>query len=138
MATTEKTGNSAIAAQQITKHMKNLSKILLAAALTVAFTSVNRAQADESLVSPHQKQLHYGTPSVAASPNEPNLAANRPIGNAKAWELTHRDRIMPSVSPSVDLAHAPRPNLSPKDPNYEVALRENAVKQLDVQIAPLK
>jgi hypothetical protein len=43
-----------------------------------------------------------------------------------------------SSGPSVDLARAARPTMSPKDPRYETALRENAAQQAEIQVAPLK
>jgi hypothetical protein len=43
---------------------------------------------------------------------------------------------VPSTGRSIDLAHGPRPLLSPKDPRYETALRE--LRQQQFQVAPLK
>ena len=47
-------------------------------------------------------------------------------------------RTVRSQGPDIDLAHAPQPNLQPKDPNYDVALRQSAEKQAEMQVAPLK
>lgn len=47
-------------------------------------------------------------------------------------------RTVRAQGPDVDLAHAPQPNLQPKDPNYDVASRQNAERQAEMQVAPLK
>jgi len=57
-------------------------------------------------------------------------------GTPKGRELAYSLRKVPSTGPSVDLAHGPRPWLSPKDPRYETALRELRAKEF--YIAPLK
>ena len=51
-------------------------------------------------------------------------------------ELAYSLRKVPSTGPSIDLAHAPRPTLSPKDPGFEAEWRANAERQF--QIAPVK
>lgn len=58
------------------------------------------------------------------------------VGSPKAMERANSVRKAPSTGPSIDLAHAPRPTMSPKDPRYETALRESATKTF--QAAPLK
>ncbi len=57
-------------------------------------------------------------------------------GSPKAIALAESLRKVPSTGSTVDLVHAPRPTLSPKDPRFEIAWRENAFKE--VQVAPLK
>ena len=115
------------------------TNILLAIAVAGAFGLAASAHAGDALLSPKAQALADSLKKVpGTSVNQPNLATNRPVGNAKAWELAQSLRKVPSTGPSIDLAHAPRPTMSPKDPRYEVALRENATKQLEVQIAPLK
>lgn len=111
---------------------------LLAIAVAGVFTLVASANAGEPLMSPKAKALADSLKKVPAVASDVNLATNRPIGNAKAWELARSLRTVPSTGPSIDLAHAPRPTMSPKDPRYEAALRANATSQLEVQIAPLK
>ena len=110
-----------------------LNQILLAAAVAVAFTAANRAQAGEPLLSPraqaNQPRMVSGT-----SANDVNLATNRPAGNAKAWELAQSLKKVPSTGQTIDLAHGPRPTLSPKDPRYE----QEARRLQEVQITPLK
>ena len=114
-----------------------MKHLLVAAAAVVTLNATFSAQAGEPLYSPKAKALADSLRKVPGmSMNEPNLATNRPNGNAKAWELAQSLRKVPSTGPSVDLVHAPRPTLSPKDPRFETAWRENAVK--DFQIAPLK
>ena len=114
-----------------------LNQILLAAAVLVAFTAANRAQAGEPLLSP-RAQGNQTRMVSGMSANDVNLALDRPTGNAKAWELARSFRSVPSTGPSIDLAHAPRPTMSPKDSRYEAALLANAVSAPEVQIAPLK
>ena len=115
--------------------MKILNQLLVAAVAVVSLTAFS-AQAGEPLYSPKAKALADSLRKVPAVASDANLATNRPIGNAKAWELAQSLRKVPSTGPSVDLVHAPRPTLSPKDSRFETAWRENAVKEF--QIAPLK
>ncbi len=116
--------------------MKTLKNLLVAAAV-VALGATLSANAGEPLYSPKAKELADSLKKVpGTSVGNVNLAANRPIGNAKAWELAQSFRKVPSTGTSVDLAHAPRPTLSPKDPRYEAALRANATREF--QIAPVK
>ncbi len=56
----------------------------------------------------------------------------------KAWSNEESLRSEAISGPTEDLANAPLPTLSPKDPRFESALRMNAMKQMEVQIAPLK
>jgi len=57
-------------------------------------------------------------------------------GSPKGRELAYSLRRVPSTGLNVDLAHGPRPTMSPKDPRYETALRELRAKEF--QVAPLK
>lgn len=116
--------------------MKNLNLILMAAVAATAFTSVNRAQADEPFLSPRAKanQIHYA-PS-GSSINDPDLVKDRPAGNAKAWAQKHRATTFPGTESTVDLVHGPRPTMSPKDPRYEQAARK--LREAQYQVAPLK
>ena len=112
--------------------------ILLAVAAVGVFTLAANANAGEPLLSPKAREQANSLRKVPTVASDVNLATNRPIGNAKAWELAQSFKKVPSTGPSIDLAHAPRPTMSPKDPRYEAALRANAVSQAEVQIAPLK
>src|SRR5258708_288114 len=109
--------------------------ILLAVAAAGVFFLAAGAQAGEPVLSSraqsNQNRVVAGTPA-----NEPNLVTNRPAGNAKAWELAQSLKTVASAGENADLAHAPRPTVSPKDPRYETALRENATQSF--QVAPLK
>jgi|SRR5579883_102740 hypothetical protein len=116
--------------------MKTLKHLLVAAVAAVTLNVALSAQAGEPLYSPRAKALADSLKKVPAVASDVNLATNRPVGNAKAWEFAQSLRKVPSTGPSVDLVHAPRPTLSPKDPRFETAWRENAVKEF--QIAPLK
>jgi hypothetical protein len=116
--------------------MKTLNHLLVAAAAVVTLNLTQAVQAAEPVLSPRAAQLRHEPRKVPSPPSAVDLTKDRPIGNAKAWELARSLRKVPSTGPSIDLAHAPRPTLSPKDPRFEMAWRENAVKQF--QIAPLK
>ena len=115
--------------------MKTLKKVLLAAAVVAIGTTLS-AKAGEPLYSPKAKELAAALRKVPIAENEPNLAANLPNGNAKAWEVAQSLRRVPGTGTDIDLAHATRPMLSPKDPRFEVAWRENAEREF--QIAPVK
>jgi hypothetical protein len=112
-----------------------MKHLLVAAAAVMTLTLT--AQAGEPLYSPKAKDL---ADSLRKSPGTTTDMIDRSIqpGTPRGRELAYSLRKVPSTGPSVDLAHAPRPTMSPKDPRYEVALRENATRQLEIQIAPLK
>ncbi len=111
--------------------------ILLAIAAAGIFTLAASTQAGEPLLSP-RAQEHANSVRKVPGTTTDKIDRSIKIGSPKALELANSVRKVPSTGPSIDLAHAPRPTMSPKDPRYEVALRENATRQLDVQIAPLK
>ncbi len=113
--------------------MKTLNQLLVAAAAAVALTVA--AQAGEPLLSPKAKAL---ADSLRKVPGTTTDMIDRSVqaGSPRGRELASSLRKVPSAGPSIDLAHAPRPTLSPKDPRYETVLRENAARQ--AQIAPLK
>lgn len=123
--------------QQPQTKKENIMKktILLAVAAVGAFTFASSVQAGEPLLSP-RAQANQIRVVAGTSASDVNLATNRPVGNAKAWELAQSLKRVPSTGNNIDLAHAPRPTMSPKDPRYETALRENATKNF--QVAPLK
>ncbi len=110
--------------------MKKTILVAVAGVLTLAAS----AQAGEPLLSPRAQtnQIHV---VASTSANDVNLAITRPNGNTRAWEQAQSLRKVPGTD--IDLANAPRPTMSPKNPGYETALRENAVNQ-QIQIAPLK
>ena len=116
--------------------MKTLNYLLVAAAAVVTLNVALSAQAGEPLYTPKAKALADSLRKVPTVASDVNLATNRPIGNTKAWQLSQDFRKVPNTGPRLDLARAPRPALSPKDPRFEKAWRENAQKQ--VQVAPLK
>lgn len=110
--------------------------ILVAIAAAGVFALTASAQAGEPLLSPKAKEQAYSLRRVPTVASDVNLIKNRPLGNAKAWALAQSFKTVPSTGNGIDLAHAPRPTMSPKDPRYEAALRENAAKNF--QVAPLK
>ena len=114
--------------------MKKMNQLLVAAAAVVTFNITLSAQAAEPLLSPRAKANQIRTvPGVT----EDKLDRSIQPGTPKGRELAYSLRTVPSTGPSIDLAHGPRPTLSPKDPRYETALRELRQAQ-QFQIAPLK
>jgi hypothetical protein len=107
----------------------------LLAATVAVFTAVNSASAAEPLHSPKGKALADSLRTVPGSTTDMIDRSVLP-GTPKGRELAYSLRKVPSTGPRVDLAHGPRPLLSPKDPRYETALRELRAKEF--QIAPLK
>lgn len=124
------------AAKSRTKRTMNdmKTKLLLAAAVAV-LTAVNTASAAEPLLSPKAKALADSLRTVPGSTTDTIDRGVLP-GSPKGRELAYSLRRVPSVGPSVDLAHGPRPTMSPKDPRYEAVLRELRAKEF--QVAPLK
>ena len=110
--------------------------LLFAVAVVGVLTFAGNTFAGDALLSPKAKALADSLRKVPAVASGVNLAIDRPIGNARAWELERSLRTVPSTGRSIDLAHGPRPLLSPKDPRYEMALRE--LWQQQFQVAPLK
>ena len=113
------------------------TNILLAIAVAGAFGLATRAHAGDALLSPKAQAFADSLKTVPGTTSD-MIDRSVKVGSPKAIELAHSLRKVPSTGPSIDLAHAPRPTMSPKDSRYEMALRENATKQLEVQIAPLK
>ena len=111
--------------------MKNT--LLLAAAAATLLTAVNTTKADEPLLSPRAKanQIH-----TVAGTTEDRLDRSAKSGSPKGIALAESLRKVSSPGPTVDLAHGPRPTLSPKDPRYEQVARELLAAQF--QVAPLK
>jgi hypothetical protein len=115
--------------------MKTFNSLLAAAVVSVGVAV--SAQAGEPFLSPRAQDIARSLKTVPTqSEKNPNLLANRPVGNARAWALAQSLRTVPGARSSVDLAHAQRPTLSPKDPSFESAWRANA--ENTVQVAPLK
>ncbi len=108
---------------------------LLLAATVALFTVVTTASAAEPLLSPKAKALADSLRTVPGSTKD--LIDRSPaLGSPKGRELAYSLRKVPSTGPSVDLAHGPRPTMSPKDPRYETVLRE--LRAREFQVAPLK
>jgi hypothetical protein len=113
--------------------MKNT--LILVVATAALLTAVNGTSANEPLLSPRAKANQIRV-VPGSSVNDLNLANNRPVGNAKAWVHAQSLRTVSSTGPSVDLAHGPRPMLSPKDPRYGQVVLE--LRESKFQVAPLK
>jgi hypothetical protein len=115
--------------------MKRSNHLLVAAAAVVTLNLTQPVRAADPVLAPRAAQLWHDLRKVPAT-TEVDLAKDHATGGAKARELAHSLRRVPASGSDVNLAHGPRPTLSPKDPRYEMVLRENALQQL--QVAPLK
>jgi hypothetical protein len=115
--------------------MKQLNRILVAAAAAVTLSFTLSTQAGEPLYSPRAKALADSLRKVPGTTPD-MIDRSVKVGSPRAIALAESLLKVPSTGPSIDLAHAPRPTLSPKDPRFETAWRENAASQF--QVAPLK
>jgi hypothetical protein len=84
-----------------TKRMKNLNKILLAATVAVAFTSVNRALAGEAFLSPRAQANQIRT-VTGSSMGDPDLTKDRANGNAQAAALARDFRRVPGSNGDIN------------------------------------
>ncbi len=109
--------------------------LLFAVAAAAIFTLTASANAGEALLSPRAKEQ---ADSLKKVPGMTTDMVDRSIqpGTPRSRELAYSLRTVPSTGPSIDLAHAQRPTLSPRDPRFETALRANAEREF--QVAPLK
>lgn len=114
--------------------MKKTILLTVAAAGILALTS--SVQAGEPLLSPRAKANQIAR--VSGVNTDRNLVSGWYAGAAYKAFNTAPNMVASGPVPDIDLAHAPRPTMSPKDPRYEAALRANAASQAEVQIAPLK
>jgi hypothetical protein len=115
--------------------MKTLNHLLVAAAAVVTLNATFSAQAGQPLLSPKAKALADSLRKVPGTTPD-MIDRSVKVGSPKAIALAESLRKVPSTGQSIDLVHVPRPTLSPKDPRFEMAWRQNAVKEF--QIAPLK
>ena len=118
-----------------TKKDKVMKKIiLLAVAAAGAFTLAASAQAGDALMSPRAQAFADSLKTVPGT--TPNLLDRSAMaGTPKS--IGQSSGGVAGAANDVDLAHAPRPNMSVKDPGYEAAWRSNAFNQ-QIQVAPLK
>ena len=112
-----------------------MKKILILAMAVAGLTLTTSVRADDAVMSPKAKEQ---ADSLKTGPgNTPDMIdRSMQLGTPKSREMAYGLRTVPSTGPSIDLAHAPRPTLPAKDPQFDVAWRQNAEQQ--VQIAPLK
>lgn len=115
--------------------MKYMNQFVIAATALMTFTVSQSARAAEPLLSPRAQSIQIRV-VPGSSVGDPDLIKNRPLGSAKAWDVAQSQLKVPSTGRDIDLAHAPHPSLPAKDPRFDSALRENALRQL--QVAPLK
>ncbi|HXT12589.1 MAG TPA: hypothetical protein VN873_13580 [Candidatus Angelobacter sp.] len=114
-----------------------MKKNLILAVVVSAFTLAASAYAGDAVMSPKAQEL---ADSLKMAPGSTPDMLDRSLKSAPPKVVAMREslRTVPSAGPTVDLAHAPRPTMSPKDPQFEMAWRSNAMMQSDIQVAPLK
>lgn len=115
--------------------MKKTLILAIVAAGSLAFGA--SAKAGDVVMSPKAQEQADSLRMVSG--NTPDML-DRSIQSVppKQAEQAASLRTVPAQGPDIDLAHAQKPNLPAKDPNYDVALRQNAERQAEVQVAPLK
>lgn len=111
------------------------TKLLLAATTLAILTAVNSTSAAEPRLSPRAKALADSLRTVPGSTMDMVDRAVR-SSSPRGRELAYSLRKVPGTGSGIDLAHGPRPTMSPKDPRYETALRELRARAF--QVAPLK
>ena len=111
--------------------MKN--PLLLAATAATLLTAFNTVSAGEPAQSPRAKSNQIRT--IEGVTDDKLDRAIQP-GTPKSRDLAESLHRVPRTGPSIDLAHGPRPNLSPKDPRYDQVARE--LRVMEFQVAPLK
>ncbi len=110
--------------------------ILLAVAVAGIFTLAASAYAGDAVMSPRAQEQANSLKKVSGTTPDMidhSIVSGSPRANEQAASL----RTVLRAGSDIDLAHAPRPLMSPKDPRYAAALRENAINQ-QIQVAPLK
>jgi hypothetical protein len=120
-----------------TKKDKTMKKtILLAVAVAGIFTLAASAQASDTFMSPRAQAQADSLKKVSGTNND---VIDRPVlsGSPKSIALAQSLRKVAGTDNDLDLAHAPRPTMSPRSPGYAAALHDNAVNQ-QIQVAPLK
>jgi hypothetical protein len=118
-----------------TKKDKIMKKTILVAVAGI-FTLVASAQASDALLSPRAQDQANSLKTVSGMQSD-MIDRTVMAGSPKSIELAKSFRKAAGTNNDLDLANAPRPKLSPKDPRYQTALRENASSQ-QIQVAPLK
>jgi hypothetical protein len=120
-----------------TKKDKVMKKtILLAVAVAGVLGLAASAQASDVFMSPRAQAQADSLKKVPAVASD---IIERPAmsGTPKSIDLARSSRGVVGTNNDVDLARAPRPNMSPRSPGYEAAWRANAFDQ-QIQVAPLK
>lgn len=115
--------------------MKTINKLLLTAAIAVGMTTAMQSFAGEPLHSP--RGLANIVKHVPGKNSDPNYVSGWYAGAAvKQGAMFHSGVDSRGIKDVNLAAHRTRPTISPKDPRFETAWRENAVKEF--QIAPIK
>lgn len=110
-----------------------MKKTLFAVAVAGVFALTASTYAGHAVLSPKAKSQADSLRKVPGTTPE-MIDRSVKVSSPKGIALAESLRKVPSTGPSIDLAHGPRPTLSPKDPRYDQELR----RLREVQVAPLK
>ena len=111
------------------------TKLLLLTAVTATITLAGSALAGDAVLSPKAKELRNSVRRVSGI-TEDRIDRSLKSVSPKVAELEASYHRVPAAGPTIDLAHAQRPTMAPKDPRFETAWRRNATAEF--QVAPLK
>jgi len=107
--------------------------LLFAVAVAGVLVFTGNIFAGDAVMSPRAKEQADSLRKVPGTTTDMVDRSVKP-GSPRAIAQAESLRKVPSTGPSIDLAHGPRPTLSPKDPRYDREVR----RLQEVQIAPLK
>jgi len=107
--------------------------LLFAVAVAGVLSLAGNTFAGDAVLSPKAKELANSLRKVPGTTTDMVDRSAKP-GSPKGIAMAHESRKVPSTGPGIDLAHGPRPTLSPKDPRHD----QEGRRLREVQIAPLK
>jgi Ni/Co efflux regulator RcnB len=100
--------------------------ILLAVAVAGVFTLVASAQASDAFMSSRAQEQADSLKKVSGMTPD-MIDRSVQLGSPKSIALAQSLRKVAGTNNDLDLVHGLRPTMSPKNPGYEAALRENAI-----------
>jgi hypothetical protein len=112
--------------------------LLFSIAAAGAFSFIASAQDHYAVASPKAKEQLDSLKTVPGITTIDIVDRSVGEGTPKSRGVVDSMRKVPTDYLAVDLAHAPQPPFAPKDPRYEIALRENAVREVEVEVASSK
>lgn len=126
-------GHSTATKKEKEKFMKKTNPLLAAAVVTLGVAL--SAQAGNVLMSPKAKEQANSQRKAVAMTSDHLNRTIKPVSPRYA-EFQRSIKTVQTSGANIDLAHATRPTLSPRDQRYQAALQANAAKEF--QVAPLK